>query len=110
MELVAGLGVFADGLVPGTYTLSGDELSYETCGACILLFANAEDDNAQIYMATGGTLKLDSVQGQLTGSVSNLTFQHVTIDEKSLVTTPVNDGCVSAITSASFDAVIQPIQ
>jgi hypothetical protein len=42
----------------------------------------------------------------LTGSLTNVTFQHVTVAMGD--TTPVNDGCVTKIDSATFTAQIMP--
>jgi hypothetical protein len=54
-------------------------------------------DIVDAYMATGGTLTITSLTPTITGKVSNATFTHVTIDEKSAESTPVGD-CDSAVT------------
>ena len=109
IELYAGWGVFTAGLRPGTFPLTGAELSYQTCGACVFVEADisAEGNVGQEYFATGGTLTLTSVSGRLTGSLSNVTFQHVLFDGKTGQMNPVGDGCQTSIGGLSFDAPIQ---
>lgn len=62
-------------------------------------------------MATGGTVTVavvgTALGQQLTGTLSNLTFAHVTIDQSTFMSTPVGDGCTSSITSASFDGTLE---
>ncbi len=106
LQFFNGYGAFTNGVVPGVYTLSGADLNYETCGACVLMYANADSEDGQVYMATGGTLTLTSVEGRFTGSLSDFTFEHVTVNENTFHSTPVGDGCVSKIGSASFDVEI----
>ena len=99
-------------IVPGTYQLTGSQLQYADCGVCIRIGTNstaaagAEDD----YMATGGTVTVtqsDSrVGGTLAFSVTGLTFEHVTIAPQTFVSTPVGDGCNSAIASAMHSSVM----
>ncbi len=98
-------------VVPGTYQLTGEQLNYETCGVCVTLGTNAtateyEDD----YMVTGGTLVVaavgDAVGETLTLTVSNLEFEHVTIDGTTSVSTPVGDGCGTTLTNATFTGMV----
>ncbi len=99
-------------IVPGTYQLTGAQLQYADCGVCIRIGTNstaaagAEDD----YMVKSGTVTVtqsDSrVGGTLAFSVTGLTFEHVTIDAQTFVSTPVNDGCNSAIASAMHSSVM----
>lgn len=103
LQLYDGFGVFANGIVPGTYSITGDETQFATCGACVFLLTdfdgmNFADDG---YLATGGTLTITSVS-PLQGSVDGITFQHVEIDTM-FMSTPHPDGCTSALTAASFD-------
>src|SRR5690606_19552964 len=109
LELYPGSGVFSGGLKPGTYTLAGDELQYATCGACVRIFGDYVTGvgATEVYMATGGKLTLTSVSGQLTGALSDVTFTHVTINTSTWESTPVGDGCNSAISTATFSEPIQ---
>ncbi len=123
IELYAMTGVFTAAITPGTYTLSGDELNYATCGLCVLIYANATFDSStgdltgadQYYLATGGSVTITSVAdntagtGTLTGTLNNITFDHVTIDSTTFTSTPVGDSCESMITSMPFTAPVTVI-
>ena len=88
IELYAGSGVFANGIDAGTYTLSGADLQYSSCGLCVLVMTDTDPNSGQptdTYLATGGT---------------------VTIDQNSFTSTPVGDGCDSSIAAASFSATV----
>lgn len=101
--LADGLGAFSGGTVqPGTYVLAGDELQFATCGVCVRLLV----DDRDWYMATGGTVTIMSVSPRLTLSLTDVTFEHVTIDVMSAVSTPVGDGCTSAVQATDLDAVV----
>ncbi len=104
VELYNGFGVFAGGIAPGTYTLAGDELNYSTCGACVRLFTETDDD----YFATGGTITVTQVTPDLVVDIADVTFEHVDIDATTFVSTPHADGCLSAVTSASLDVTPTP--
>ncbi len=107
-ELYKGFGVFSVGSIqPGTYTISGAELNYATCGICPRIFTDFDEATQmtaeQQYYATGGTITITSVTPDLTGTVSDLTFEEVTINPTTFESTPVPGGCSTSITSASFD-------
>ena len=108
IQLFDGLGVFADGVAaPGTYELTGDELNYSTCGACVLIFENpaSANDYRGVYMATGGTVTITEVSPKLVGTLKNVSFQHVTLDQDSN-SIPVGDDCGTHIKSLSFDETV----
>jgi hypothetical protein len=109
VELLGGYGVFADAIATGTYELTGDEQSWETCGLCVTLYYQLDESTweaNQYYMPTSGTVELTSVNGRITGTVSSLSLRHVAIDWDTFVTTPLNDGCTVQITSVAFDGEI----
>jgi hypothetical protein len=110
IELYAGFGAFTSAPIqPGTYPLTGAELNYATCGVCVRLLTDISMGSASDagYLATGGTLTITSVTPNITGTLSNLTFQHVNIaPSPSFMSTPHPDLCTSAITSAAFDVVV----
>ncbi|MEM9488575.1 MAG: hypothetical protein AAGC55_05495, partial [Myxococcota bacterium] len=103
-------GVFAGGIVPGTYQIAGAELQYADCSVCPRIFTDfnlavdpPEPSDAG-YLATGGTVQIDSVTPNFAGSVTGLTFQHVNIAEDGTFTsTPHPDGCGSSIQGITFD-------
>jgi hypothetical protein len=108
IEIYDGYGAFTNGVQAGTYTLTGDDLNYGTCGLCVLIYADANGQSADPYMATAGSITITSISptGTFAGSGTNLTFTHVSIDQNSLQSTPVGDGCNSAISSVSFSATV----
>ena len=98
IELYKGLGVFAGGITTGSFPITGAEANYGTCGACVLIYTDFDGTNiVDTYMATGGTLTITSLTPTVTGTVSNATFTHVTVDDKTFESTPVGD-CDSAAT------------
>lgn len=104
---VAGRGAFQDGVQPGTIDLAGEELDWETCGACVRLFADGETD-PKCYFATGGTLTVTSVEERLTGSLEDVSFQHVECENFS---PPIDDGCGTSIERLWFDdEVVEIVQ
>ena len=64
------------------------------------------------FMATGGTITISAVSATtLSGTLSNVTFTHVTIANTGATptfqSTPVNDSCDTRINSLSFTAPVQ---
>ena len=118
IELFAGHGVFPGAIQPKAIPISGAELDYATCGGCVLIAANCLNCDlstgagvGSFYMATSGTLTITALS-PLTGSLSNVMFTHVTIDNQGTSptyhVTPVGDGCVSKIATISFSAPVTP--
>jgi hypothetical protein len=102
VDLYQGLGVFTESIHVGTFPLTGDELSYATCAACVHLTATGGGGGTQDYMATGGTLTISAVSPNLQATLSDITFEHVIISGS--VSTPVGDGCVSAVSHLVIDS------
>lgn len=109
-QLYNGLSIFSTGITPGTYVLSGPDLDYSTCGLCVLIYENidAQTNYRGVYMATGGTVTLTSVDGNLAGSADHLTFEHVDIDANTLVSTRHPDSCESAVDNVTFYVPLNP--
>jgi hypothetical protein len=113
VELFDHFGVFAGGLRTGIFELTGEELDYATCGVCIRVFGDIGPlgDVRQVFMATSGTVEIREVglsqNGHLQATLIDLTFEHVNIDPRTFESTPVNDGCESAIEGAHLDEVVQ---
>jgi hypothetical protein len=93
------------------------ENQYQTCDACVLIWTQVTQTGSgsaamtnigQFYLATSGTLNITSVSPNVTGTLQNAQFTHVTIDNSGTMptykSTPANDGCTSMVTSASFSA------
>lgn len=121
IDLYAKYGGFGSGdIVPGTYVLANDELTYNDCGICVYGagdFDTSSGDVAEWYMATGGTVTLTSVTapvgsaaGHITGSWTGVSMQHVEDDGNGFIggdATPVGN-CTSAIGDATFDIPLDP--
>ncbi|MBA3463479.1 MAG: hypothetical protein H0T46_26220 [Deltaproteobacteria bacterium] len=89
--------MFTGGLATGTYTLSGADLDFNACGACINIVADiGMTGPSKFYFATAGMITLTSTQPPA-GSISNVTFAEVT-SGGALV--PM--GCTARIDSMSF--------
>ena len=73
------------------------------------IFGNVSGETfEQSYYATGGSVQLDSVDGQLTFSVDDVTFEHVHIDPDTLEQTTDPSGCTTSIDAGTVIATIQP--
>jgi len=76
--LRAERGVFTGGPIrPGTYTLTGDELDFTTCGVCVVLHGDRDPTTGvprESYLATGGTVTITSAD-RLSGSLTNVRFE-----------------------------------
>ena len=113
VDLWKGYGAFQNGFPTGPMTvqLTGMEASYETCGACITVQTDytMSGPTGDPYIATAGTLQLTSANANsIAGSLSNVTFTHVTIDQMSGVTAPHSDGCSATLASVTFQATPMP--
>lgn len=88
-----------------TIPLTGPQLSPDDCGACIAIETDiTDDDYADDYLPTGGTLTLTSVSGKFTGTLTNATFQHVDGESGA----PAADGCTTMLGNFAFDLTITP--
>jgi hypothetical protein len=121
LQLYDGFGVFTGGTVTtGTFPLTGDEINFATCGVCLLIFSNtldtdadgapddlSLDDPTRNYYASAGSVTITSLTPNLTGTVTGLVLDHVTVDVAggSFTSTVVGD-CSTSITSMAFDSVV----
>ncbi len=109
LQLFKGYGASTPDIHTGTFMIAGAELQYSTCGVCARVFTNYDPVTmlaaAQQYLATGGSVTITGITPNLTGSVADLTFEQVTIDNMTFMSTPVPDGCHTVVLSGSFDAV-----
>jgi hypothetical protein len=105
IELWSGWGAFPNQVTTGTFPLTGDDGSYQTCGACVYIRGDVVGPGTSngFWMATGGTLTLTSIEGNLTGTLSNVTFAHMASGTQ---TVPANDGCDTSLESVAFDGPI----
>lgn len=92
---------------PGTYEITGDELSYATCGVCVFTLADVANGNAtRILEATGGTITIyavsPSVNAPLSVEVDDVTFQEVSPQDY----TPLASSCPSPLDRARLDGTV----
>jgi len=106
IELWDNYGAFAGGPVTtGTFTIAGAETAYDTCGVCVVLYGDADPATGAVrefYLAESGTVQIESIAGNLTGSISGVSFRKL----DPMTGTPIDDGCASAVGGASFDSMI----
>lgn len=104
MALIDQRGAFeGTAVVPGTYEVGEAEASLATCGACIT-FGLITDETLLGMLPTAGTLTLDAVDTNVTGSVAGLALQ----EEDPATGTLLEGGCTATVESLSFDVVIAP--
>ena len=118
IDLYEGFGTFMAGsgvITAGTFTLSGADLKFQSCGLCVQLYTDLGSDGSptDLYFATAGTVTLTSVgtptgsdvsTGTLAGTVSNIAFAHW--DGSNDVA--VGD-CTSTVDSLHFSATLTPL-
>ena len=98
VKLVTGKGVFSGGIAPGTYTISGADAGYTTCGLCVHIIADlvAGQGPSKFYFADSGSVTLTST-GAVMGSAMNLHFNEVDSGTGAVI-----PGCAATIGSISF--------
>ena len=109
-------GVFTAPAKPAnqTYTISGDEANYATCGLCVMLDADIDETNMTQgdgrWVASSGTVTFTSVATTFAGTLSNIHFVHSDIAAApSFESTPAADGCTSDLTSLTFSQAMTPV-
>jgi hypothetical protein len=117
IEFYPGYGVFMAGMpTTGTFDLSG-EGDYSSCGFCVLILTDLDSMGAptDIYMPVSGSGMVSSFadwttgQGTISGTLTNMMMQHVTI-ASDLTTTPVSDGCMVSMPTITFTATAMVMQ
>jgi hypothetical protein len=106
IELWKGSGAYETGeIVAGAVALTGPEVNYATCGACVLIDVDVDPDTGRegTLLATGGTLNLTSVSPNIKGTLSNVTLTQVLIDDETSESTPAGNDCNATVTSIAFD-------
>ena len=106
VDLWEGYGAFSGGFATGTFPLTGAEADWEDCGLCVRVsdYDSGTGSFSDHYMAQGGSVTLSSINGQLTGSLSNVVLRHIVVSGSTSSNHP--DGCTTMITSASFTELI----
>jgi hypothetical protein len=91
---------FPDQIAAGTYTIGPDDAQYETCGLCLRIVTQLNPDDGtwgEMYLAKSGSVTLTEVEDGVFGTLEGVTFQHVDIDELTLISTVHPDGCTTAV-------------
>lgn len=115
IQMYSGYGTFTDGFptqFPATIPIAGDEGQYATCGACVVILPDVQADGTETgnsYLATSGTLTIDSMSPMLTGSLSNLVFTQVVLDDENM-SNPDPSGCTSSIDALAFSVMPMPVE
>jgi hypothetical protein len=98
VKLTAGRGVFAGGIAPGTYTISGVDAGYLTCGLCVHIIADITTNGpSKFYFADSGSVTLTTTN-PIAGSATNLHLTAVDINSGMKIA----DGCDAKIASIMF--------
>jgi hypothetical protein len=90
-----GRGAFPGALTEGTFPITGADADFASCGACVFIAADFDSKTGKasdFYMATGGTVKVNSVHGHLDVSVTGLSFTHINLDNDQQL-----DACTSTV-------------
>lgn len=113
IELWDGYGGF--GTSPartGTFTLSGAETDYDTCGICVLLAADVGANGAtKLLLATSGTVNITSIgtaAGQTTqATLTGASFVEISYDMNTGYNAVAGSNCPSPITSSTISGTLQ---
>ena len=99
LKLTTGRGVFAGGVAPGSYTISGVDAGYLTCGLCVHIIADIVmgQGPSKFYFADSGSVTITSTN-PIAGSAMNLHLTAVDINSGAKIA----DGCDAKIASISF--------
>ncbi len=93
---------------PGTYEMGANEadLNYQTCTSCIRIATECtEGECAKQFFATKATVVINAVDpdsGAVSGTITNLEAQEVTINNDTFESTPVADGETFCVPSIEF--------
>ena len=95
---------------PGTFDLAtGDDANFATCAHCVTVVSGPQDASTLFYQ-TAGSLTVqatpDAYEGGVRGTLSGLTLVEVTLDPRTLVSTPVPGG--RCLTLASISIEVEP--
>lgn len=98
LKLISSAGAFSQGLRTGTFSITGVDTGFTSCGLCVNIVADVVPGQGatKFYQATSGEVTLTSVTPPLAGSVSNVTFVEVDLAGN------VVPGCTTKIASATF--------
>ena len=119
IQLYDNFGEFAGGQIrTGTFSIEGDEVAVQSCGICIRLLADVQEDaegNPTVtkeYIAIGGSVTVDSIgtrtgneiAGAYSGQATGLVFGEVDPDDK--LGGALAGGCETEIERVTWDETI----
>ena len=89
VELWDGFGAFSRGTVTaGSYEIAGADTSADSCGACAYVMADvdpATDEPGQAFLAQSGTLVIETILPDLSGSLDGLEFREIDVESGDVV-------------------------
>ncbi len=92
-------------LGPGTYDIGSDD--YRDCETCVLLESKCNDLGCpETFLASGGLLTIDRVDGQLVATLDDAHFVQVYIDDTDYGSIPLPNGDTWCVDEVGVDAVI----
>jgi hypothetical protein len=100
VKLEPNRGVFSSGVAPGTYTISGVDAGFSTCGLCVHIVADIVTGQGptKFYFADTGSVTLTSTTTPVSGSAQNIHLREVDITSGQFVA----NGCTATIDSVTF--------
>ena len=100
IKLEPNKGVFSTGVKPGTYTISGVDAGFSTCGLCVNIIADIVSGQgpSKFYFAESGSVTLTSTTTPVSGSGQNIVLREVDINSGQFVP----NGCRATIDSVMF--------
>ncbi len=95
------------GLAPGSTFLGLEaESNYQTCSRCLLV---GQKSSGKMFLADDGILELSTFQvGSTTGSITDMHFVEVTIDDETNLSTVVEGGDCLTLDALRFDTSKPP--
>lgn len=111
VRLYAGATHFPGPITTGTFDVGPDDTQFQTCGVCLMLVGDSGGEGAhyndKAYLATSGTVTVNSLQPVLDVEISNVQYQRVTIADT--VSAPHPSGCTASVTSGTASATVMYI-
>jgi hypothetical protein len=100
VKLVSGKGVFAGGIVAGSYPIGGADAQFNNCGLCVNLIADIKPGTgpSKFYQATSGNVAFTSVTPPIAGAATNLHFDEIDITTGNTIV----GGCTGSIAQITF--------
>ena len=106
IQLWNGLGVFNEGVVPGTFAIQGADTDLNDCGLCALVFGDlaANGSTNTVLVAQSGSVTIEAVELQVgaafRGSATQLDYRQVNSGGV------IPDGCGLSVSNISFDVTL----